>query len=67
MKAHGAVSAGTVAELEAFSREHYVTEQVFRDLDRRGLRDYDVLWMDEYSLDIKVAWGGGVWLVYDTT
>ena len=56
-----------LAALDAFARDHHLTEHVFRALDRAGHRDYDIVAMDEYALDLVVAWPGGAWLVYDTT
>jgi hypothetical protein len=67
MRVHGAVPADVLADLERFSADHEVTEQVFLAIDGAGLRDYDIVAMDEYSLDLVVAWPGGAWLVYDTT
>ena len=67
MRSHGVVPDASMAALDAFTREHAITEQVFRALDGAGLRDYDIVQIDEYTLDLVVAWPGGIWLVYDTT
>lgn len=48
------------------TRSHTGTEQVFRAIDMQDL-PYDILAMDEYTLDLVVTLPDGLVLVYDTT
>ena len=61
MRTHGEVAPDVLLALDAFAAGHEVTEQVFLAIDGAGLRDYDIVAMDEYSLDLVVAWPGGAW------
>ena len=64
---HGEVAATRVREVEDFVRGHFITEQLFRAVDRAGMEIDAIVHMDEYTIDIVVPWPGGLFLVYDTT
>jgi hypothetical protein len=63
----GDVPEARVRELEQFVASQRITEHVFRDLDALGLRIDDIVYMDEYTLDLLVSLPDGLTLVYDTT
>lgn len=64
---HGEISPERCAELQRFVAEQHITEQVFRDLDAKGIRIADIIHMDEYTIDLVVPLPDGLTLVYDTT
>jgi hypothetical protein len=67
LASYGSVPGARRDALAAFVADHVVTEQVLADLDADGLELDDVVYLDEYSLALRVDLGDGLWLVYDTT
>jgi hypothetical protein len=66
IEVHGSVDAARVVQIAQWAAAHATTERLFRDVDRDRL-DYDVIAMDEYTMDIVVVLPGGPFVVYDTT